>query len=410
LTAGNYLYSGGHALTGPSVRGRGGSVRRLSGRLVTELLLAQPNVIGGTAEGHLVRGRVGVRTSRATAAFNISDFERPAGGYTTLPAVQQTLVDADEEERMAIERRLTDAAPSNRVRGAGIDAEFRPSRSHTLTMRGGVLWLENTAGARGRAPAGEASYAYSSRPASLNLRWRATPPTLRGIALPSDELTADGAVSLAGNLRLVGRAYRTASDTADVDLSSSGEGGALGVRFTRGARRVEVRANYRESEFGSRNVRQTVSALLATPVGPLTLSVNADVGQQVGSLARTDVAFYRGDLRWLRHGRTVSFSATHSQGVGPRRQRADFIASLAIRSVELAGGAWATRGYTSGGRPGAWMTVGLPVGGDRLLTLGVDYSPLTWVSEPSLRGMLSIRQRLSFPMPFVRGIPIGASR
>jgi hypothetical protein len=44
----------------------------------------------------------------------------------------------------------------------------------------------------------------------------------------------------------------------------------------------------------------------------------------------------------------------------------------------------------------------LPLGFDWLLTGGVDYTPLTWTAEPSLRGTVSLRKRFSIPMPFVR--------
>jgi hypothetical protein len=51
--------------------------------------------------------------------------------------------------------------------------------------------------------------------------------------------------------------------------------------------------------------------------------------------------------------------------------------------------------------------IGLPVGSDSLLTLGVDYAPLTWVGEPRLRGTINVRKRFAVPVPFVRGTPLG---
>jgi hypothetical protein len=214
-------------------------------------------------------------------------------------------------------------------------------------------------------------------------------------------MSADGSRRVIGKLALVGRAYRNSLETIGSDFSSRSGGASFGLRYLWSARTLEVRGNYRESQVTRRNLRRTISVAFATPVGPLALSGNADVGEQDNGRRVARLAFYRGDLRWIKDGSTVSFGITHSEGGGPPIQRADLLASVKVHEIELAGGAWATRGYTSGGRPGLWTSVGLPVGGDRILTLGIDYSPLTWTSEPSLRGTVTIRQRFTLPVPFL---------
>ena len=406
VTFGNYIPSPGHSLAGPYVLGRGASVSRPAGRLVAEVLAAQPNTIGGVAGGHLLRARAGVRTPRLTLAFNASDFGRPIGGYTTLPTVQQRVLDPDEEDRRDIERRLTANAASNRVTGLGVDVEFRPARPHRFVMRSGGLWLSNAAAARAAGPVAEASYAYSSAPASFNFRWRDTPPTVQGISIPGDELAADGSLRLVGGLRLLGYAYRNALDTIGSASSSSGDGASLGLRFTRGAGRLEVRGNHRESQFTTRIVRRTVSVGLGATVGPLSVSTNADVGTQDNGWRADRVAFYRAEARWTQQDRAVTLTATHAAGFGPARQRVDAIGSWKVRAVELAGGAWATRGHASGGWPGVWTNIGLPIGGGRFLIVAVDYSSLTWNARPAVRAMLGIRQGFTLPLPFVRGSPM----
>jgi hypothetical protein len=413
VSFGNYVSAQGNALNGPYVRGRGASVRRPTGRLVTELVVAQPNTIGGLAGGHVVRGRAGVRTSKLLFALSASDFGRPSGGYTTLSPVTTTVLDPETEEQLEFERRLTATSSSNRVQGAGVDAEFQPARTHRFVVRAGSLWLSNAGGARTDGATGEASYALNTRPVTLNLRWRDTPPTVPGISIPGDERGADGSLRLVGDLRLVGRAYRSTTETVGSDLFSRGEGAAAGLRFTRGARRIEVRGNYRQSQYSLTNVRRTVSLNAATPLGPLTLTGTADVGEQNTGLHpgangtprfRIDrVAFYQTGLRWWsKETGTLSLNASHSEAGGVSRQRLDLMTALKFGEFELAGGAWATRGYTVGGRPGAWTAIGLPVGFDSLLTLGIDYTPLTWAGEPSLRGTVNIRKRFSIPVPFVR--------
>lgn len=401
VSFGNYVSAQGNALTGPSVRGRGASVRRTSGLLVSELVVAQPNTVGGLAGGHVVRGRAGIRTPKMTLALSASDFGRPSGGYSTISTIQTTVLDAESQEQLDYERRLTAASASNRVKGIGVDAEFQPLKAHRFSVRSGGLWLSNAKGISSGGASNEASYSMNTKPAMLNLRWRETPATVSGISIPGNELTADGHVRVFGDVRLIGRVYQNSTETVGSDLFSRGEGGSLGIRFMRGARRVEVRGNYRESEYSTMTVNRTIAVLAGTPLGPFSISGNADIGRQETPTRTNRVAYYRGDLRWVKDIGTVSFNASHSESLGAGRQRFDLIASLKAKDLEFAGGTWATRGYTSGGKPGMWTNVGVPVGYDSTLTLGVDYSPLTWIAQPSLRGMVTIRKRFSVPMPFV---------
>jgi hypothetical protein len=408
VSFGNYVNAQGNAVTGPYVRGRGASVRRLSGRLLSELVVAQPNTIGGVASGHLIRGRAGVRTPTMTFALATSDFGRPAGGYTTLSSVQTTVLDPDTEEELDFQRRLTANAASNRVRGMGVETEFKGIRGQSFGLRAGGLWLSNAAGARVSAPTGEAYYGLSTKPLTLNVRWRDTPPTVSGISIPGDEGTVDGSVHVGANVRLVCRVFQYSTETVGSDFYSHGEGASIGVRLTRGARRVEVRGNYRESQYSTSSIRRTISILASMPVGPFALTGNADVGQQETGRRLDPYAFYRGDLRWVGDAGTISVGASHSDTLGVARQRVDLMASLKFRAAELMGGAWVTRGYALGGEPGIWTSIGLPVGAESTLVLGLDYSPVTWTAESSMRATVSFQRRFSLPMPFIRARVPGA--
>ena len=403
---GNYLPSPGHTLAGPYVIGRGVSVSRSAGRVAADVVTAQPNTIGGEAGGHLLRGRAGLRTPRLSVGLNVSTFGRPVGGYTTLPSIQQRVVDADEQERLDIERRQTSNAASNRVAGLGLDADFRPVSSHRLRVRSGGLWLSNAQGARAGGAAAEASYEYSSKRADLNVRWRDTPPAVQGVSTFGDELAADGGVPLTRAVRVVGAAYRNSLDTAGSDVSSSGEGASLGVRLIRGSRRLEVRGNYRDTEFFTRTIRRTVSVAFSLTAGPLSVSANADLGSQSSERGPGRSAFYRGEVRWRQDDGSLALAATHSEAFSFRRDRIDLNASWKWRGFELAGGAWATRGYASGGPPGGWTSVGFPVGGGRSLIVALDYSAPTPTASPGLRAMVAIRQGITFAAPFVRGAPL----
>jgi hypothetical protein len=404
---GNYVAAQGNALTGPFVLGRGVSVKRPAGRLLTELVVSQPNTISGLAGGHLVRGRAGMRTPKLTVAIAASDFGRRAGGYTTTSSVQTTVLDSATQEELDFERRVTTSSASNRAQGLGLDTEFRPASAHRMSFRTGGLWLSNAAGDHMSAPVGEASYGLSTKWATLNTRWRDMPPTVTGISIQGDDLGLDGSLRVSRDLGVVVRGYRSSTDTVRRNLSSQSEGASLGVRFMRGTRRVEVRRNYGESRYSWTTIRRTVSVLGATPVGPFTVNGSADVGEQDTGLRVEHLALYRGDVTWVGSAGTASFSASHSQQGGVVQQRFDLLASLQFRGTEVAGGAWVTRGYASGGRPGAWTSVGVPVGFESMLLLGLDYSPLTWTDLPSLRGMVGVRKRFTFPVPFVRPAPPG---
>jgi hypothetical protein len=402
LNLGNSISSQGDALVGPYVFGRGAAARRTTGRLITELVIAEPSTFLAAPNGHLLRGRVGARTSRTAIAFVFSDFGRRDGAYTTLSTVQPLVLDQDSQEELEIERRITAASTtSNVVRGLGLDAEFRPARPHRFLLRAGGLSLANAAGAAVTGPSAEAFYSYSERQKIFTARWRQMPPTVQGISIPRDELAVDGSMRVFGSTALVGRAYQNSSRVITRDIYWRGTGASLGLRSVRKSGTVELRGNYRESTFSSRSIRRTATLLFAKPFGPFELNGSADIGQSKDGRSTGRIAFYTGELRWGKDGSTISLSASHSEVIGQVSQRADLLASLKVHAIEVAGGAWDTRGYVAGGTPGAWASVGLPVAGGRLLALGIEYSSMTWLSEPSFRGTVTIRQPISFPVPFV---------
>jgi len=406
---GNYVSAQGNAITGPYVLGRGVSVQRPAGTLLAEIVASQPNTINGIADGHLFRGRVGVRGTKLTVAFSASDFGRPAGGYTTISNVQTGVLDAETEAELEFERRLTTSSASNSARGMGLDTEFRPSSTQRITFRTGELWLSNAVGDHISAPVGEASYGLVTKRATFNARWRDMPPTVSGVYIPGDDLGVDGSVGLWRDVRLVGRGYQSSTRTFNSDVFSDNEGASVGVRVARGARRVEVRANYGESQYSTNTVRRTVSIQAGAPVGPFHLNGSADVGEQdtaVGGSSR--LALVRGDVAWVGSGGNASLSVSHSDRSGIVQQRVDLLASLHVRGMELAGGTWFTRGYASGGRPGAWTSIGVPVGFESMVVFGLDYSPLNWTDVPALRGSLAFRKTLAFPVPFAKPLSSAA--
>jgi hypothetical protein len=164
---------------------------------------------------------------------------------------------------------------------------------------------------------------------------------------------------------------------------------------------LEARVNYHESQVTRRNIRRTISMVFAAPIGPLVLTSTADVGEQANRRSVSRIAFVNAELRWTRDRNSLSFTASHSTATGRPTERADLLGTVNARGLEFAGGAWITRGYSIGGAPGFWATVGIPASRDRIMNFGIDYSPPTWTSKPSLRGVFTVHQRIAIPIPFI---------
>jgi hypothetical protein len=397
---GNIIFSSGNAITGPFVRGRGGSIRKLTGRFIGDLTITQPTTYSGDASGYLVRGRVGMSASFGSLSFVASDFSRPAGYTTLLPVV--TVLDPDGAERQEIERRLAAGATSNRVFGSGVEGELRRQNVHRFSVRVGVLHLANAAGLTRTSPAGEAAYGYNGKAATLNARFRETPPGMQGVQIGGDERWLDGTVRVYKDLRFVAQGFRSAYDVTGGQYSSLSNGSSLGARIMRGSSRLEVRGNYRESSYNTKTIRRTGSLSAGLPVGPFSVNGNAEVGESDTARGVQPLAFYRADARLTRERGTGSLSMSQIKNGGlPAQQRFDILGSVKVGEYELSGGAWATRGYIVGGHPGVWTTAGVPTPFGLTAVLGMEYAPLTYVAEPGWRGSFMLRRPLVVPLGFL---------
>ncbi len=403
LQFGNQVTSSGNVLTGPYVRGQGMSLRRTQGLLVGDLTVAQPTSFVGDAGGHLLRGSAGLAGKHGRLAATFSDFGRPVGGYSTVPRYPQD-IDPDSLERLERERLAAAKAPSNRVQGAGVDAELQLAKVHRFNVRGGWLHLSNAAGASVEDPSAEVQYGFNHRRATFNARWRQMPHSLQGIQLPGDETSVDASLKVIGEWRLAGRAYRTLNETLGNAHRSQGDGASFGVRYFREGWRMDVRGNYREWNYGQQpTVARTINLSLGVPLGPLSLSGYADVGEQHNATVRQPTESYRGDLRWSGKAGTASWSASYYESLNaPPRLRTDVLGSLKLREWEWAGGAWATRGWKAGGEPGFWSQIGVPVSYDLLLSLGIEHAPPAYGQAPTWLGTVGVRKKVAFALPFLR--------
>jgi hypothetical protein len=409
VQAGNQLMSMGTVLTGPSLRAQGLSLRRSEGRLIGDVLAARPTTFAGDASGHVVRASFGVNGRRGRLVGVVSDFGRPVGGYNAQPRYPED-IPPDSLEKLERERLALEKAPSNRVQGAGLEAELRAASVHRFTVRGGLLRLHNAAGDSVQDVSAEAQYTFNHRAASLNARWRSMPTSLQGVLLPGDEVSADASVRLIGELRLAGRVYRSLTTTLGNAYRAETEGASLGLRYFRSGWRVDLRGSHREWSYGQQpTTARTVTLFTGVPLGPLSFNGFADVGEQDNGTLRQPTSSYRGDLRWSGRAGSLSWSASRytALNIAPRL-RTDVLGSVKLGEWEAAGGGWATRGWTAGGDPGFWAQLGIPVTYDLLLTVGAEHAPAAWGRRPEWLGTVGLRKKLTVAVPFLRdsaGLP-----
>jgi hypothetical protein len=401
---GNRIASSGNVLVGPSVSGDGVAVRRLNGRVLAEMVLARPTTFSGAGAGHLWRGSVGVKTARGTFGVAASDFGRPEGGYSTLPPILDPTLDPDSLEELERERELSSGRASTRVQGLGVEGTMQLARSHRLMLRGGALRLQGARDATVTAPSLEVQYSFSGRRATLNARVRRTPPSVQGVYLSGNERSADGTLRLVNELRLVGRAYQYHTETLGGGYRAGTEGASFGLRYTRRRWRVEVNGNRREAHSATESVRRTARISLGLPLGPISFTANTELGREEIRTRVYPFRSYLGDLRWSGKPGDVSFTvSSYASGSARPRLRADLLISLVSGGLELAGGAWATRGWAGGGAPGVWTNIGLPVTSKLTLFLGVEHGPhLLAPDAPPWRLSVGVRQKLVVPLPFLR--------
>lgn len=403
LEFGNQISSIGQVLTGPSVQGRGIVLRRTQGPLIGDLIVAQPSTFNTAPAGHLLRGSVGLSGRSGRIALAISDFGRPVGGYSTAPIYPED-IDPDSLEQLERERSAAERAPSNQVRSAGLDMELKHAKVHHFTLRGGYLRLSNGAGDTIQDPAVEAQYAFNHRRANLHLRWRQMPQSLKGISLPGSEASLNGSLRVVGEWQLTGRAYQNRRETLGNAFHSESEGASAGVRYFKQGWRLDLSGNFREWSYGQHpTTARTASLSLGVPLGPLNASGYAEHGEQRRDTLHGPSATYRGDLRWSGKAGSTSWSASYFETLNsPPRLRTDLLGSLKLGDWELAGGAWATRGWKVGGDPGIWTQLGVPVTYDLLLSVGIEHAPPAYGQAPAWLGTVGIRKKVAFPLPFLR--------
>jgi hypothetical protein len=192
--------------------------------------------------------------------------------------------------------------------------------------------------------------------------------------------------------------------TLGAGFHSEGEGTSVGIGFFRQGWRFDVRGGRREWSYGQLpTVARTVTVSLGVPVGPLSFNGYADVGEQDNGEVRQSTQNYNASLRWNGQGGMASWNASYYESlVSAPRLRTDLLGSLKLGDWELAGGAWATRGWVRGGEPGFWTQIGVPFTYDVLVSFGIERAPPGWGQPPAWLGTFGIRRKLALAIPFLR--------
>lgn len=227
------------------------------------------------------------------------------------------------------------------------------------------------------------------------------PPAVQGVYLPGNELSLDGNLQLVGPLRLTGRAYRFENETLGESGAFGVEGGSLGLRVAKGNWRLDVRSYHRTADYSTRAVRRSGQFALGVSSGPWSLSTTSEVGRETTSNESHPSGSHRGELRLGTEAGYASVTVrSYESGGVVAPVRADFLGAGTVKGIEVAGGAWTTKGWTAGGEPGAWIQVGVPGSNELIAMVGVEH----WENRTSpWRLSFGLQRSLIVPIPFVGG-------
>jgi hypothetical protein len=365
VNAGNGVSAQGSLLMGPYARTLGAIVRRNQGRIAGEIAAGQPDRFGGRPEGFLARAKIGPRWNGGSILLVGSTFTRPNGEWWSGSRVEAAGMEA-----------------TLRRGGGSSGPGGRPRTMHDFLVRGGFLRAQNLkSDSLTSGPAVEASYSLYRDATSITLRHVTSPATVRGVYIPGLENSISGHQRILGPLRTVFSASHSEAHTlgAATHWESDNLAGGLRLMSSRGAR-LEARMNYREGRSAALTRRRSISGAAGAPLGKLYLDLWSEHGTQLTRnpaavnpevLAPFDV--HRVSARYLGQSGWISFGTTYSDyGSNTRQLRSDISGSLKRSSIEIDGGAWASKFRSYGGDPGAWLSLGIPVR-DYTIHLGVEY-------------------------------------
>jgi hypothetical protein len=412
VTAGE-LTTANQLLAGPSLRADGLKLE-LRRRIVADLTIARPFYLGGASGGHVIQGRVGVRTSAGTIALVGSDLSRPleisapAVAAPTDPATQVT------DTELAAARQLL--SRESRMRGWGVQSDFHFRGMHTLFASAGAVELANQAGQSTRGPAAEARYVFTRGSFSLNAYGRHAPPSVAGMYVPGDGQSVGAKVPVGAGLSAIAQTYSNVNWLFGQAQPIRSTGTYAGLQRTDGTARFTIRYSDRHvkatvSQFDT--VSRTVSGTVSVPVGPVRLDARAEAGPtRRGTILHT-VQTYGLTLNVDVGPRSIWIAGSYDDyGFQPPRGRADAGFSAEVRGLKFELGAGYGTGQLLGKDLSASAKIEMPVAGAFTLMTQIDYLKWDYTASPYLTLLLSdepvspwrlsvgLSRAVSVPIPF----------
>jgi hypothetical protein len=372
-----WMFAGGEVrsqrrLFGAPIVGDGVTIARETGLVVGSFTAVRPKHFSGNGGGHLVEGRVGLRRGAFTVGAFASDLARVRVRLSPIGSIQ--LPEDDSELTLEDLAHLGHLLPrEHRVTTGGIDSQVRAG-AHMFIARTALVEQINADGARRSGVAGEGTYSFVNRHASLTASLRWLPKVLPDIELPGNAATMSVKARLTRAVKAIARAYGAESLAFGRTHPTRTRGGAAGVEYGNGAARLELLANYRDAQTTSFRRTRTISSAFRAPVGRLTAEGRMEIGHVEANQQTHQVALYRASMHIDAEPTSIMGGVSYQDyGPLPPRARADASLSTTWRGIVAEFGVGAGKSQLFGDDVGAWMSVDAPLPGALMLNIGVDY-------------------------------------
>ncbi|GAC1654734.1 MAG: hypothetical protein NVS4B3_19000 [Gemmatimonadaceae bacterium] len=374
---GGEVFTLGSALTGYYLQGLGARLTGTGDRVVTDLLVAEPEPLGDFGrrdrEGHIARGMVGLRSAAGTVGVTLFDAARPIRLGLPLSQLQSAALRYD--------------AP-----GVG--------EAHVET---GVVRLQGPSAEWHTGPALDASYAAALGRTGVSARARATPGLVIG-GDGSDRSMSGSAITAVSRHLSVETLLDHQSAPAGADSGAHRSSDAtVGVRYFGDGRVYALRgivSHFEGIGFGrAPGERRTLQASTTAPIGPTAVDASLESGLRIRGDTTRRISAYHAGLRWFGSGGWGWLRLSRaSDDVGSGFSRADLAGSIRTPSYTVDLGGSLPLGSQVRASPALWWTgVTAQVTRATALVVGLEYRS----RGPGAGWMTAIgaRHRLALPLP-----------
>jgi hypothetical protein len=399
-----------NSLTGVVTPSDGVYFQKTRGLLIGSLAAARPKYFGGGWGGYLLQGRAGLGFKAGSISLLASDVSRPTQSSritaNTFPEDDSEMIVEDLERIGALLSR------ENRIRSGGLETRLSFG-AHSITARGGWLDLINSTDERTSGPVASGSYVFRGQHGSVSGQFRKGPGSLQGIAIPGDQVTLGGRLTVVGPFALIGRTYWQESSLLGRIRPTRAAGASAGIEYSKSQSRFYLHGNYRESDYLVRTLTRSLTAGLRLPMGAVGLDGAVQYGEADDGRQRRRIASYRGSFYAEGEHASLMLSGSYRDyGISKPRMSLDLSGSVDWRGATLEAGTGISRAGVFGDLFNAYTTLEFPLPGDLSILLGADYDRWSFVDSPYLiflevddaappwRFTVNVKRQLSLPMPF----------